>query len=121
MPPYNPALHKRSKLARPAVLIADDDPLYVRLLSEVVVAEGWLAITASDAAQAVMYATRSDPFAVLLDINMPGGSGVTALDRLKKNAKTSTLPVLIVTGSTEPGLERRVRELGASAIVSKDR
>ncbi len=119
MPPTNPALRKRSKNARPAVLIAEDDAIYVRLLSDVVVAEGWTAVTATDAAQAVMYATRSDPFAVLLDINMPAGSGVTALDRIKKNAKTRNLPILVVTGSTEPGLERRVRELGATAIVSK--
>ena len=103
----------------PTVVIADDDPVFRRLLEEYARRSGWQAVCASDAMQAVMYAVRCRPAAVLLDINMPGGTGETALARLRANAHTRSVPVIVVTGSDAPGLEFRVRDLGATGFLRK--
>lgn len=101
------------------VVVADDDPLYRELLCQCVMASGIAAIPAADAMQAMMYTVKAAPDAVLLDINMPGGSGFTALDRLRKNARTAHVPVIVVSGTSEPAAEARSRELGARAFLHK--
>src|SRR2546422_8557667 len=58
------------------VLIADDDHVTVQLLSSVLKASGFELTIARDAMQAVMMAMRNPPDAVILDIGMPGGSGL---------------------------------------------
>jgi two-component system phosphate regulon response regulator PhoB len=56
---------------------------------------------------------------VLLDINMPGGTGVEALRKLKQSNKTKKIPVIVVTGNTDPAVEKQVMDLGAAAYVTK--
>ena len=113
------SIGKRLRRNTPTVVVADDDPVFRCLLTGFAQAAGWQTITASDAMQAVMYAVRCRPTAVLLDINMPGGTGETALARLRSNAITRGTPVIVVTGSEEPGLEFRVRDLGATGFLRK--
>ena len=117
----NPSLSSGKRLRRgaPTVVIADDDPVFRHLLDGYAHAAGWQTITASDAMQAVMYAVRCRPTAVLLDINMPGGTGETALARLRANGNTRRTPVIVVTGSDAPGLEFRLRDLGATGFLRK--
>lgn len=101
------------------VVVADDDPLYRELLCQCVTGSGLAAIPAADAMQAMMYAVKASPDAILLDINMPGGSGFTALERLRNNVRTAHVPVIVVSGTREPGAEERCRSLGARAFLHK--
>src|SRR5207249_9730668 len=84
------------------VLIADDDQVTVQLLSSVLEASGFELSIARDAMQAVMMAMRKPPDAVILDIGMPGGSGLQVLERLKASPKTHPVPVLGGTAVTDP-------------------
>lgn len=119
--PYlaQPQPRPRRRNASPAVVVADDDPLYRELLCQCVIGTGLAAIPAADAMQAVMYTVKASPDVVLLDINMPGGSGFTALDRLRHNARTAHIPVIVVSGTREPAAEERCRQLGARAFLHK--
>ena len=101
------------------LLIADDDRVLTHLLSSRLRAKGWAVTIALDAMQAVMYAMRETPDAILLDINMPGGTGVEALKKLKRSSKTSQIPVVVLSGSIEPSDEEKVRTLGAEGFVTK--
>lgn len=46
-----------------------------------------------------MFAVQQQPDVVLLDINMPAGTGLGALTRLKASARTSGIPVVVLSGS----------------------
>lgn len=101
------------------VLLADDDPMVAQVVRAGLRAKGWQVEVAADAMQAVMFATRSPPDAVLLDFNMPGGTGLTALERLRASMKTRYVPVLVVSGTENPEVPRRAEELGAAAFLPK--
>ena len=110
---------RRERDAPPLVVVAEDDPVVAALVKAAVETEGWDAVVAADAMQAVMFTVRSAPAAVVLDIQMPAGSGVHVLKKLKGNARTAGVPVVVLTGSTDPALPGEVRALGAAAFLPK--
>jgi twitching motility two-component system response regulator PilH len=101
------------------ILIADDSRFQVQMLAGWLKGRGFETITAADALQAWMTALRALPDAILLDINMPAGSGVQVLRRLRNSAKTQHIPVIIITGSDEPDTMKVVEKLGAAAFLHK--
>ena len=101
------------------ILIADDDPVTVQMLSGVLEGGGFDVSVAVDAMQAVMMAMRKPPDAVILDIGMPAGGGFQVLERLNAAVKTRTVPVIVVTALTDPALQARVRALGAKEFFTK--
>lgn len=101
------------------LLIADDDRVLTHLLASRLRTMGWTVTVAFDAMQAMMFAMRVQPDVILLDINMPGGTGVEALKKLKASNRTSMIPVVILSGSIESGDEIMVRALGAEGFLRK--
>lgn len=101
------------------LLIADDDQTLVLLLTTGLRAKGWTVEVARDAMQTIMFAMRTQPDAILLDIQMPGGTGMEALKKLKASTKTARIPVLVLSGSTEPAVEQNVLALGAVKFLQK--
>ena len=70
--------------------------------------------------QALMLATRTPlPDVILLDLSMPAGSGYHTLQRLQASSRTATIPVVVITGSTEADAQSRVMALGAVRFVKK--
>jgi CheY-like chemotaxis protein len=101
------------------VLVADDCPLQLRAMSSCLAKSGFKVSLASDALQAWMTTLRESPDAIILDINMPGGTGLEVLKRLRLSAKTQTIPVIVVSGSEEPGVEHTVKSMGAAEFFHK--
>lgn len=101
------------------VLIADDDKVLSHLLASRLRALGWGIDLAGDAMQAVMFAMRGQPDAIVLDIQMPGGTGIDALKKLKASVKTSQIPVVVLSGSVASEEERAILDLGAARFVRK--
>lgn len=101
------------------VLLADDDRLLTQLLSSRLRAKGAEVIVAHDAMQAFMNAVRTQPDVIVLDIQMPGGTGLEALKKLKVSVKTSGIPVVVVSGSVEPEASGMIKELGAVEFLLK--
>ena len=101
------------------VLIADDDRMLTHLLSSRLRAKGWTVDIAMDAMQVMMFAMRGKPDVITLDINMPGGTGLEALRKLRASVKTAQIPVLVLSGTIDPDAEARVAELGANGFIPK--
>jgi CheY-like chemotaxis protein len=101
------------------ILVADDSRFQVGLLSKSLEESGFEVVTALDALQAWMIALRSAPDAIVLDINMPGGSGIEVLRRLRISIKTQRIPVVVVSGSTEDSIEELAKRLGAAEFFPK--
>jgi two-component system phosphate regulon response regulator PhoB len=100
-------------------LLADDDPDFVTLCKAYLEERGWRTVVARDALQASTVARRDLPDAVILDINMPGGSGIRALKQLKASPRVKAIPIIVVSGREDEQLPRTVIELGAVAFVRK--
>jgi DNA-binding response OmpR family regulator len=102
------------------ILVADDDRLLSQLICAIVREAGHTPIPAFDAMQAMMFAIRPPaPALIILDINMPGGTGLEALRKLKLSAKTSDIPVVVVSGSDDVGMPAQVLALGALEYLPK--
>jgi len=112
-------LHERFLMSDLKVLIADDDPVFIATLSGALASRGYAVVIARDAMQAVMFAVQQQPNAILLDINMPAGTGLVALKRLKASARTSSIPVLVMSGSADLTLPATVRGDGATEFFRK--
>jgi DNA-binding response OmpR family regulator len=102
-----------------AILLVDDDKVTVGINAAALRAAGYQVSVAYDAMQGFRIAHRDRPALVVLDIMMPAGGGLQVLDRLTQSSHTDRIPVLVVTGSTEPGLEETVRNRGADGFLAK--
>ena len=98
------------------VLVVDDDPASVIMLSSYLRREGYHTVVATSGKEALRLAETHHPFAVTLDIVMPEMDGFEVLQALKKNPATQDIPVIIVSISEdrETGFA-----LGATGYVSK--
>jgi CheY-like chemotaxis protein len=101
------------------VLLADDDRLLTQLLSMKLRAKGADVSVAHDAMQAFMSALRNPPDVIVLDVQMPGGTGLEALKKLKASSKTSGIPVVVLSGSVEPKAAEAIKAQGASEFLLK--
>jgi DNA-binding response OmpR family regulator len=101
------------------VLIADDDRILTHLLTHRLRARGFDVSVAFDAMQAWMAVMRTLPDALVLDIQMPGGTGVEVLRKVKSSARTSHIPVVVVSGSVDVQTAESVKDMGADAFLSK--
>jgi len=102
------------------VLVVDDDRVVSHLVTSLLREKGHKVLTAYDAVQGLMQAKRTPPVdAIVLDINMPGGSGEDTLRRLKMNTRTGQIPVIVLSGSIDDEGRRRVLALGATHALIK--
>lgn len=93
-----------------SVLVVDDDPLMLRVLSTGLRAFDFAVITATNAGTALDLAARRSPEAVLLDLGLPDLDG---LDVLRSLRVWSNTPVLVVSGRS--GISARIEALDAGA------
>ena len=102
------------------VLVAEDDRAMSQLLCAMLQSAGHRAIPAFDGASALMAAMRVPaPDLIVLDMQMPAGDGPTTLAKLKASAKSSLIPVLVVTASKDAASREKMRALGAAAYLEK--
>ena len=84
-----------SVAAPPRVLVVDDEPPVREILSVVVEREGWIADRADDGKQAIERLEERTYDAVILDLMMPHGDGITVLGYMKSRGLTT--PVVVVS------------------------
>ena len=117
--PLKTTVSRTVEVPRKTILIADDDKVTVHLLSARLKAKGFNVIVAFDTMQAWMSALSSSPTAILLDIGMPGGTGIDVLEKLKRSPKTYMIPVIVVSGNPDSEIAKTVKEIGAEEFFSK--
>ena len=99
------------------ILIADDHDSSRAGLEGLLSLEGYQVVTAGDGEMALTEFRRTKPDLLLLDINMPGRSGLDALQDLKRSRPE--LPVVVLSAFPEKDYAIRAFKLGAAAYVSK--
>jgi DNA-binding response OmpR family regulator len=83
------------------VLVVDDEEDIVAYLAAVLRDHGFEALAETDAAAALATARQEHPDLILLDIMMPGESGISLYRRLRRDSGTAGIPVIILTGSSQ--------------------
>ena len=86
-------------MSGPRVLVVDDDPDIVAYVTSFLEDEGYRVDSAPRASAALAAVERFDPHAVLLDVLLPGRSGLDLLVRLRRDPRWKDLPVVVVTGN----------------------
>jgi len=98
------------------ILVCDDETHLREMVAEYLTERGYKTTQAEDASKLHEFLETGSPDLIILDINMPGEDGLTALRRLRQN---STVPVIMLTASVEV-IDRVVGlEMGADDYVGK--
>ena len=85
----------------PLVLIADDNPMNLKILATRLVAEGYQIVTAPDGAEALAARAAQRPDLILLDVMMPKIDGVEVCRRLKEDPTAAFTPIILDAGADE--------------------
>jgi DNA-binding response OmpR family regulator len=101
------------------ILIIDDDQDWVWMLGMWLQHEGYKSEGAFDAVQAIAQAMDLKPDLILLDIIMPAGDGVGVLEKLRNNANTINIPVIVVTAMKDKQTKEAAEKLGISGYFVK--
>ncbi len=86
----------------PTILIVDDSLSYLAALLDRLERHGFLIVLAQTAAEGLIRAEFAEPDLILLDVVMPGIDGFEACRRLKAGKSTKDIPVIFMTGLTDP-------------------
>ncbi|MCB1785774.1 MAG: response regulator [Chromatiaceae bacterium] len=79
------------------ILIVDDSPTELHVLTKILQQGGHEALTAADGESGIATAKSQGPDAILMDVVMPGLNGFQATRKLSRDPKTQHIPVLMVT------------------------
>jgi two-component system cell cycle response regulator len=100
------------------LLLVDDDPMTIRIMSQMLAAYPDQQFATSGEA-AIVLAKESPPDLILLDADMPGMTGFDACEILKNDANLAHVPIIFVTSHDAPALEVDALRLGAADYVTK--
>ena len=103
---------------QPVILAVDDTPRNIRLLEALLVPRGYTVVPATSGREALDLIGTAAPDLVLLDVVMPGMDGYEVCRRLRENATTRLLPVIMITASGDQEKVRAI-EAGADDFVVK--
>ena len=101
------------------ILVVEDNERNMKLVRDVLQAKGYTTLEATTGRQAVELATEHDPALVLMDIRLPDIDGVEALDRLRTDTRTASIPVLAVTAQAMQGDRERFLAAGFDGYLAK--
>ena len=99
------------------ILIVDDDKDLLRGLAIRLKSAGFDVVAAPDAIAATSAARKESPDLILLDYALPGGNGLTVLDRFKSIMVMA--PIIVLSASEISDLPQRARAAGAFAFLRK--
>ncbi len=102
------------------VLVVEDSPVQAFALVKLLEREGLSVLCAPNGVAGLEMARQSVPDLIVLDIHMPEMDGLEACRRLKQDAATAAIPVVLLTAYSEPIALREGLEGGAVDFIPKD-
>ena len=106
-------------MARARILVVDDSPTEVTLISTMLLAGGYDVLAAGDGEEAISKATRERPDLILLDVVLPKLNGYQVCRTLKRAPESSHIPVIMLTGKSQPSDRFWGMKQGADEYVTK--
>ncbi len=103
------------------ILVVDDDPTTVSLISQMLEEGGFASRSASNGAEALSEIERGRPDAIFLDLMMPVMDGFEVIDRLQADPELRKISVVVVTAKDLTGEEQKFLQERVSGVVEKGR
>jgi CheY-like chemotaxis protein len=107
------------RLRRPRVLVVDDDPDVRLLCATNLTLDGFDVIEAGNGQEGLERVGEDAPDLVLLDISMPVLDGFELATAVRRNHRTSHVPLVFLTGEATPDAEERAFAIGAAGYFTK--
>src|SRR5687767_14979630 len=101
------------------ILVVDDDPRVVVLVADVLEHMGYKVSIARNGIEGLEKAKKEMPDLIILDVKMPGMDGYEVCSRLKADAKTGTVPILMLTASGDSREIAKGLDIGADDYLPK--
>ena len=102
-----------------SILVVDDAPINLRLLTEVLTRRGYTVRSAENGTLALSTAQAEPPDLILLDLRMEGLDGYAVCEQLKANERTRDVPVIVISAMDEPEDKIKAFSLGAVDYVTR--
>ncbi|MEM9422345.1 MAG: response regulator [Pseudomonadota bacterium] len=101
------------------VLIVEDNELNMKLFHDLLEVQGYRILQAENGADALELTRAHHPDLILMDIQLPGKSGLDVTKEIKADAEIASIPVIAVTAFAMKSDEARIREGGCEDYLAK--
>ncbi|MHB8723200.1 MAG: response regulator [Steroidobacteraceae bacterium] len=101
------------------ILVVDDHPVNLSLISEILQYEGYTVLKAQDAEAAQTMLTQIIPDLILMDIALPGMDGLTLTRLLKTGERTRRIPIVALTAFAMKGDDQKALQAGCDGYLTK--
>ena len=101
------------------ILVVDDDTRLTELLKLVFECQGFGVTIANNGRQTLEILESELPEAILLDLMMPGMSGLEVCENIRANPRTANIPIIVLTAKSNPESKRELLAAGATQYLVK--
>ncbi|MFB0528210.1 MAG: response regulator transcription factor, partial [bacterium] len=106
-------------MAKQKILVVDDEPDLVELVKDVLERNNYFVISARNADLAIKKVRESKPDLIILDLNLPGIGGIEVCRILKRDRRTSSIPIIMLTVKSTETDKIAGLEAGADDYMTK--
>jgi twitching motility two-component system response regulator PilH len=110
---------KERQMARETILVVDDSPTDLRMVTSLLQSKGYMVITAGDGEEALEKASRERPHLMVLDIILPKKNGFQVCRQLKTSPDTKGIKILMLTSKVQDSDRYWGLKQGADDYISK--
>lgn len=103
----------------PKILIVEDNPVNLELARDILENCGFEVLAATNGLEALEIIEQTSPDLVLMDLQLPGMSGITVAERIKANETTAHIPIVAVTAFAMSTDKDRARSAGCVGFITK--
>lgn len=105
--------------AKPLVLIAEDSADGREMMRTLLNLKGYDVVVAEDGVQAIELALKNSPDLILIDLELPRLDGISVIRNVRRNAKLSGVPIIIVSGHDPSRYEAAAQAAGCTDHLMK--
>lgn len=105
--------------ATKTILIVEDNELNMKLFHDLLEVQGYRVLQAENGTDAMSLVASDRPDLILMDIQLPGRSGLDVTREIKANPDTADIPVIAVTAFAMKSDEQRIRDGGCEDYIAK--
>ena len=112
-------LPSREGAAAKTILVVEDNELNMKLFRDLLEVQGYRVLQTRDGMEALKLARQHRPDLILMDIQLPGVSGLEVTKWIKEDTTLKAIPIIAVTAFAMKGDEEKIRRGGCEAYLAK--
>lgn len=112
-------LSGKPDLDRRRILIVEDNPLNMKLFSAMIASQGYEVLQATDGHLGLDMAHKQRPDLIIMDVQLPGLSGLQVTENLKGNDDTRNIPIIATTAFALRGDQEKILASGCDGYMAK--